>query len=65
MLDHVAAEWGEQPRWSHAPRNLFVLDGNEAPATLVEIGYLTNPRTGDLPRRRPTKTKWLPHWLKL
>ncbi|MBL0185908.1 MAG: N-acetylmuramoyl-L-alanine amidase [Candidatus Obscuribacter sp.] len=47
VLDHVAAELGEQPRWSHA-RNLFVLDGNAAPATLVEIGYLTNPRTRDL-----------------
>lgn len=47
VLDHVATELGEQPRWSHA-RNLFVLDGNAAPATLVEIGYLTNPRTRNL-----------------
>jgi N-acetylmuramoyl-L-alanine amidase len=44
VLDTVSLKLKEQARWSHA-RNLFVLDGNDVPATLVEIGYLTNPTT--------------------
>lgn len=44
VLDTVSLKLKEQAKWSHA-RNLFVLDGNDVPATLVEIGYLTNPTT--------------------
>lgn len=44
MLDNVSLKLKEPAKWSHA-RNLFVLDGNAAPATLVEIGYLTNATT--------------------
>ncbi|MFA7339682.1 MAG: N-acetylmuramoyl-L-alanine amidase [Candidatus Obscuribacterales bacterium] len=44
VLDTVSLKLNEQAKWSHA-RNLFVLDGNDVPATLVEIGYLTNPTT--------------------
>jgi len=47
MLDTVSQKLHEIPKWSHA-RNLFVLDGNDVPATLVEIGYLTNKRTRTL-----------------
>lgn len=41
VLDTVSKDLNEPKKWSHA-RNLFVLDGNNVPATLVEIGYLTN-----------------------
>ncbi len=41
VLDTVSKDLQEPKKWSHA-RNLFVLDGNNVPATLVEIGYLTN-----------------------
>ncbi|CAN5162924.1 hypothetical protein BH11CYA1_BH11CYA1_08180 [soil metagenome] len=44
MLDNVSLKLKEPAKWSHA-RNLFVLDGNAVPATLVEVGYLTNPTT--------------------
>ncbi|MBU6454115.1 MAG: N-acetylmuramoyl-L-alanine amidase [Cyanobacteria bacterium REEB67] len=44
LLDRLSNGLHEIEKWSLA-RNLFVLDGNNAPASLVEIGYLTNPRT--------------------
>lgn len=44
FLDTLSSELHEQAKWSRA-RSLFVLDGNNVPATLVEIGYLTNNRT--------------------
>ncbi len=44
FLDTLSSELHEQAKWSRA-RSLFVLDGNNVPATLVEIGYLTNTRT--------------------
>jgi N-acetylmuramoyl-L-alanine amidase len=43
-ISGIETYWWEIEKWSLA-RNLFVLDGNNAPASLVEIGYLTNPRT--------------------
>lgn len=46
-LSTLSVELKETPKWSHA-RNLFVLNGNQVPATLVEIGYLTNPDTRKL-----------------
>jgi N-acetylmuramoyl-L-alanine amidase len=42
ILDTLALELHQQAKWSHA-RDLKVLVGNRAPATLAEIGYLTNP----------------------
>jgi len=44
LLNTLARELHEEAKWSHA-RNLFVLDHNDVPASLVEIGYLTNART--------------------
>lgn len=46
-LNTLSVELKETPKWSHA-RNLFVLNGNLVPATLVEIGYLTNGDTRKL-----------------
>lgn len=46
-LSTLSVELKETPKWSHA-RNLFVLNGNLVPATLVEIGYLTNADTRKL-----------------
>jgi N-acetylmuramoyl-L-alanine amidase len=42
VLDTLSSELHEKANWSHA-RDLRVLDGNRVPATLAEIGYLTNP----------------------
>jgi N-acetylmuramoyl-L-alanine amidase len=47
LLHTVSSELHETAKWSNA-RNLFVLDGNNVPASLVEIGYLTNKRSRDL-----------------
>jgi N-acetylmuramoyl-L-alanine amidase len=33
------------------------LDGNQVPATLAEIGYLTNPQTRDLLKTKPYQDK--------
>lgn len=44
VLDKLSADLRETAKWSH-DRSLFVLNGNRVPATLAEIGYLTNPQT--------------------
>lgn len=46
-LSTVATNLKETPKWSHQ-RTLKVLHGNNVPATLVEVGYLTNARTRKL-----------------
>jgi N-acetylmuramoyl-L-alanine amidase len=42
VLDTLAFQLRTPAKWSHA-RDLHVLVGNRVPATLAEIGYLTNP----------------------
>jgi N-acetylmuramoyl-L-alanine amidase len=42
VLDTLSSQLHQPAKWSHS-RDLFVLVGNRAPATLAEIGYLTNP----------------------
>ncbi|MBS1991974.1 MAG: N-acetylmuramoyl-L-alanine amidase [Cyanobacteria bacterium SZAS LIN-3] len=44
VLNTVSSQLHETAKWSHS-RDLFVLDGNRVPATLAEIGYITNPGT--------------------
>lgn len=46
VLDTLSSRLGENANWSHE-RSLRVLHENRAPATLAEIGYLTNPGTRD------------------
>ena len=46
-LSTVATNLKETPKWSHQ-RTLKVLHDNNVPATLVEVGYLTNARTRKL-----------------
>jgi len=41
VLNTLSTQLHESAKWSHA-RDLFVLDGNRVPATLAEIGYITN-----------------------
>ncbi|MBX9939910.1 MAG: N-acetylmuramoyl-L-alanine amidase [Candidatus Obscuribacterales bacterium] len=41
FLKTLSGDLNETAKWS-MQRNLFVLNGNRAPASLVEIGYLTN-----------------------
>lgn len=50
VLNKLSTDLREPAKWSHN-RDLFVLDGNRVPATLAEIGYLTNPQTRDLLNR--------------
>jgi len=44
VLKTLSVRLHENAKWSHS-RDLFVLDGNRVPATLAEIGYITNPAT--------------------
>ena len=41
FLSTLSVDLNDPAKWS-MQRNLFVLNGNRAPASLVEIGYLTN-----------------------
>jgi N-acetylmuramoyl-L-alanine amidase len=52
VLGTLSLQLHQTANWSHA-RDLFVLDGNHVPATLAEIGYLTNPSSRAL-LRTPT-----------
>lgn len=56
VLTKLSQDLHETAKWSHN-RDLFVLDGNQVPATLAEIGYLTNPQTRDLLKTKPYQDK--------
>jgi len=44
VLKTLSVRLHENAKWSHS-RDLFVLNGNRVPATLAEIGYITNSAT--------------------